>query len=876
MQKSLVLGTLIMSLARYSFSFGHLIGNRRRIFSTILKESVWKHCYRSTVKGHLLSKNPSSGLTTTRLLSTSVDVDQEEIYQQLLRLSTEIRRHDEIYYLNGSATELSDDEYDALVEQEAKLCRENPLVLKRLEKESGLGKKATRFGGRVGPVLTPTSTDRFRKRKHLEKMYSLNNAHSVDEVLAWLGRIRKTLLKTYNSEENNMKIDVFTEPKLDGLSLSLRYARQPNDDGMWKFVLAATRGDGKEGQDVSIAVEQGLEVPLSFDWALKDETCTELEVRGEVILPESVFLSLSSENATFSNARNAASGIIMRSKQLEDDSEVRKLRTNLRFYAYGVATKKANGETLPDGMDLRDKLLRLGFRVPQPTSTTTLTLCNETEWTEKEIQPMLDYHSALQDYKQKDRTRPKSTVDLGFEDYGMDGCVHKISSESIRELLGHTPRAPRWAIAHKFAAETVVTKLLAVDLQVGRTGAITPVAKLEPVELNGVLIQRATLHNFGHMQQALGSDSIPVGSSVLIRRAGEVIPQVLRRVDDISDTMRTEFADKDMISLKLPENCPACGSPVILDQANNTLKSNAKVGTVGQVLRCNGPPLMCQPRAVSALAHAFSRDALDVTGVSQARIEKLMSLGFLRTPADLFVFAKNKTALEELTKVDGWGVKSVQNLADKVNSVAENGVSLTRFIYSLGIRYVGLQASHLIAAIYCDVNNFVDAIESAGKTDDPYADAFSLLREENEATKGIGPAVIGALVDFSIESEMVEAAVALSKHVKVHQQAPAHIGIENEIAGSELTIGPMAGLKIVFTGSIAGITRAKATAAAKSMGAKSVGSTVSKSTDVVVAGANGGKKLKDAERLGVRIISGDEFLEMLDAHIIEDNELEER
>eukprot|EP00977_Amphora_coffeiformis_P016448 scaffold5096_cov169-Amphora_coffeaeformis.AAC.12 len=724
----------------------------------------------------LASRIPSPPRRTcTRLLSssTSADLDrQEEIYQELEILSSEIRRHDEIYYLDGSDTELSDAEYDALVAREAALCRDHPLLLKRLEQESGLGKQTTRFGGRVGPVLTATTatTDRFRKRQHLEKMYSLNNALSVDE----------------------------------------------------------------------------------------DEKCATIEVRGEVVLPESVFEALPTQNATFSNARNAASGIILRSKQLEDDSEVRKLRKSLRFYAYGVATKKGD-EIFPDGVQLRNELTHWGFLVPQPTVTTVLTIDNETEWVESDIQSMVDYHAALELHKQTEENskRPSS---LSFDDYGMDGCVHKVSSNHLRKILGHTPRAPRWAIAHKFTAETIVTRLMAVDVQVGRTGALTPVARLEPVELNGVLIQRATLHNFGHMQKVLGSDRIPVGSSVLVRRAGEVIPQVLRRVDS-SEVVDGNGTDNEMIFLQLPDKCPACGSHVTMDEVNRTSNSKA---SVGQVLRCAGPPLLCEPRAVNALAHAFSRDALDVTGVSQARLEKLMTLGFLRTPVDLFSIAKNEILLKELAEEDGWGKKSVQNLVDKVNSVAANGVSLTRYIYSLGIRFVGLQSSALIAAVYGKVDNFVEALKAVRVMKNPYDDSFSLLREDNEATKGIGPSVLTSLAEFSMRPELVDAAVALSKIITVHEQETYQHNLDKQATDSSAATGPLAGLKIVFTGSIPDLTRSKAKEMAKAMGAKSIASAVSKSTDIVVAGAKGGKKLQEAEKHGVRVIDVEEFIKMVE------------
>lgn len=881
--------------------------------------------------------------------------EEAEIFRELETLSGEIRRHDEVYYSHrsgdGDEPEIDDAAYDALVAREAQLCRDYPHLLQRLEESSGLGRQTTRFGGRVGPVLvttttdTPTNTtttttnatiattstsasslDRFQKRQHLAKMYSLNNALSTDDVLAWLERIRKAVLKQQQQQSSpedgiddekrptkQSQVEFLTEPKLDGLSLSLRYSRKnatttdgddDDDKRQWKFEWAATRGDGTQGQDVSVAVEHGLNVPLTLDWPVLrvdddgddddvplDQKDAALEIRGEVVLPQSAFESLLQKNGTefnvtFSNARNAASGILLRSKQLADDSEVRRLRQSLQFYAYGVVVATPTTTTatvaqgqdaasellLPGGVELRQQLVALGFRVPEPTTTTVLTLDNnDTEWTEKDIQPMLDYHAALERHKQQDPdSKSKRKGALKFDDYDMDGCVHKVSAQGLRQLLGHTPRAPRWAIAHKFAAETVVTKILAVDLQVGRTGALTPVAKLEPVELNGVLIQRATLHNFAHMQQALGSDRIPVGTSVLIRRAGEVIPQVLRRVDSgntiIADSDDAKNGDDDgnetqMISLQVPDKCPACGSPVAMDEVNRT--GAAKAGTVGQVLRCTGPPLLCQPRAVSAMVHAFSRDALDVTGISQARLEKLMSLGILQSPADLFLFAKNETKMQNLTSEDGWGTKSVQNLVDKVNSNAEKGVSLTRFIYSLGIRFVGLQSSALLAGAYGKVDGFLTDVEAVSKLADPYEESFAVLREDNEATKGIGPSLLSALVEFSLQPELVKAAVSLANSISVHDEQAARSDSPVDPTDVGAANGPLAGLKIVFTGGVSGLSRSKAKEMAKAMGAKTISNAVSKSTDLVVAGAKGGKKLEEAEKHGVRILSGDEFLQMV-------------
>jgi DNA ligase (NAD+) len=454
---------------------------------------------------------------------------------------------------------------------------------------------------------------------------------------------------------------------------------------------------------------------------------------------------------------------------------------------------------------------------------------------------------------------------LDWGDYDMDGCVHKISEQTFRKTLGASNRSPRWAIAHKFPPLSAVTTLLDIDVQVGRTGALTPVAILEPVDLRGVTVQRATLHNFIHMRQVLGGvDRIPKGSTVLVRRAGDVIPQVVQRVgqQDSSGDTNAEF-----ISLDTPTTCPACGSKTIVDIDNKTsADGNA---TAGQILRCGGPQLLCPPRAVAALAHAYSRDAFDITGLSEARIMQLMDADLLKIPSDVFALANDQAKLDTISELDGWGPKSAQNVARVASRVALDGVSLSRFIYSLSIRYAGVHSSALLAAVYGNVDTFLNDVERAAKigndsgAEEHEQESFAVLREETEATKGIGPVLLSSLEAFAMEEDLVEAARELARLVRVIDDTSQALlqSFDNDAAPTEAK--PLFGMSVVFTGAMAELSRSEAKKLAIKMGAKSTPGTISKTTSLVVAGAKAGKKIDQATKLGVRVIDADEFEAMV-------------
>jgi DNA ligase (NAD+) len=674
-------------------------------------------------------------------------------------------------------------------------------------------------------------------------MLSLSNVNSTPQLLQWLERIRSKIFNEY--EDSITEVGFITEPKLDGLSLSLRYEKDTTN-GKFNLKWAATRGDGTEGQDVTHAVKSLQGIPKQVQ---SEGAATILEVRGEVILPTVAFEGLVKSN--FSNARNAASGILQR-KAKELDEEDCELRSKLKFYAYDVV---GNDKGLVDSAEqLRSWLNDSGFDVPQPFQFTTLPIANDTEWNETDILPMLAYYQDLERHRQGE----KSTY--GWDNYEMDGVVHKISQLDLRNLLGTTNRSPRWAVAHKFPSETALTSLIGLEIQVGRTGALTPVAILEKVDIAGVSVKRATLHNFGFLQQLMGGKSIPKGTKVLVRRAGDVIPQVVQRVLDSKDA--TTISDSNVISLEAPDKCPACGSPTAIIE---TVSNNTNSTTQGQVVRCVGPSLSCPPRAVGALAHAFSRDALDAKGLSEAKIQQLMNAGLLKVPADLFKLASRQhisdTILSSIGELPGWGEKSAKNLAAVASKIATNGVSLPRFIYSLGIRHAGQHTSKLIASTYGSADTFLLAVEDAASNNET---AFAALvgSNETEGIKGIGPAQISALRSFANEVESVKAARQLANAIPVRDEV---ISISVTEPSEDK---PWAGYRVVFTGTLPdGMSRKEAQDIAKAhLGAKSTPGSISKSTDLVVAGEKGGKKLEQAHELGVRVMDASTFMKLVQDH----------
>ena len=940
-----------------------------------------------------LRQNPKPTTTTTTTLSSSTLSSSSSSssslvnYQELKSLALEIARHDELYY-SEAGPELSDDDYDALVAREAHLCQDDPSLAERLLLEEGI---VTRYGNRVGTTaavptrtLDSTSAD-TEKRVHGQPMLSLDNAHNEEQVLQWIGRLekkaREQIMAMSNAEEmdnSTVSIQLLTEPKLDGLSLSLHYQRTKDEgdssssvglvSSVYRLVWAATRGDGKQGQDVTEAVLDMACIPTKL--LIHNNKEDVVEIRGEVVLPRTAFdkfnadaataaasveqeksskegdgassSSLASQSPLFSNPRNAAAGLLLR-KKTQDQHRMRK---ELQFYAYDVVGIHHEAKTSPnddedsitDALGMRAWLQQYGFLLPEPHAvstvllpiTTSNTTNNETTVT-PDISNLMEYHEALYQHKQGNTDSNKSSRFV-FDDYDMDGCVHKVTDLSFRSVLGSSTRYPRWAIAHKFPTTTSMTALLDIVVQVGRTGALTPVAILEPVDIQGVLVQKATLHNFKHLQETLLSSNetemmtdndsstgrtirIRKGTKVLVRRAGEVIPQVVQRVF-LNDDENDDVQDDAWISLDAPAACPACGSPAVWEDSTSD---------VGQVLRCGGPALKCKPRVVTGLMHAFSRDALDVKGLSQARIEQLMDAELLPRPGDLFRLVPSNEITtsddgleqqqqqqqgentiqnddddeddddsspplpssvfaDQIAELPGWGPKSVENLRKAVIRIASattttdkngssnngnnnNGVSLGRYLFSLGIRHMGQHSSELVAAVYGNKNAFLNALQDAQKAANA-TEAFPELWQETDSTKGIGPVLVQSLHAFAQDEELVETAQDLANRVYVHPQ-------ETVVSTSEDNDDkPWSGFRVVFTGTLPGMSRSEGQKLAKTLlGATSTPNTVSaSSTSIVVVGVKGGKKSKQAEELGVPILSGEDFVRLVEETQKKENE----
>ncbi len=659
---------------------------------------------------------------------SSLDDNEQTIYNELSALAQKIRSLDESYY-GGGTDIISDEEYDALARREAELCTTYPHLLSRLEEESGLGKEATRFGGRVGQSYkdvdeessaddaeptkkkkkkkapTRSATKKRQKRKHLENapMQSLDNAMDTPEVILWLNRVKKLLLSAATGDtdpddesldtEQSIPITIIAEPKIDGLSLSLRYELDTRESdeatSIYNFVWGATRGDGRQGEDVSEAVKSawmknstsstdtGFNVPNSFHISTNEHAPPKtIEIRGEVVLPQASFdeftrnmtaLDNNNKTTTFSNARNAASGILLRSKEPTSEEALEQtkwLQSQLTFYAYDIVAydnERFSSEWLSSkftetSTKMRDSLSSIGFQVPNPVAMEDVTFSSETDNVEADVPSLLGYHRKLLDDRDGAISLP----------YHIDGVVYKVSSLTERRICGSSSRTPRWAIAHKFPPLCGVTRLNGIEIQVGRTGALTPVAILAPVDLGGVVVARASLHNFHHASKILLPSSnnnssatddriVGKGVEVLVSRAGDVIPQVMKRIFD--DDGSTEDG---AISLEPPKHCPACGSPttfgfvtsptrkkskkmdeVVEGDIQDSLASDVSNGDFeaesGQVLRCSGPQLLCQPRAINAMAYAYSRAGLDVKGLSKSKLQHLMDADIIRYPADLFV-----------------------------------------------------------------------------------------------------------------------------------------------------------------------------------------------------------------------------------------------
>ena len=687
------------------------------------------------------------------------DLTPLQAEMELARLAQEIARHDRAYHLLAAPT-ISDGAYDQLVQRNRAIEARFPDLIRADSPSRRVG-----HGGAEG----------FGKVRHAVPMLSLDNAFSAQDVQDFEGRIRRFLALL-----PDQPIDLIAEPKIDGLSISLRYEQG-------RFVQGATRGDGEEGEDVTRNLLTIAQVPQ-----ILNDAPDILEVRGEVYMGKADFLALNErQSKPFANPRNAAAGSL---RQL--DPKITATRPlSLFAYAAGECSEPLGATH----WDFLDRLRRWGFAV-----NPLITRCQN-------VDQVLEVYARIGNER----------ADLGYD---IDGVVYKVNRLDWQERLGFKERSPRWAIAHKFPAEQARTRLLAIHISVGRTGVLTPWAELEPINVGGVLVSRATLHN----EDDIARKDIRAGDWVIIQRAGDVIPQV---VGPAPGTERGPQAFAMLAALGGGEHpvCPICGSRAVRHQ------DEAK-------WRCSGG-LICPAQATERLIHFASRDAFDIEGLGEKNVLFLWDKHYIRTPVDIFRLEDaNRRSLTKLENFDGWGKKSVEKLFDAIR--ARTTIPLDRLIYALGIPQVGSATAKRLARHYHSVQAWITAMERgrdiSGET------LHDLLTIED-----IGPTVAAEILDFFAEDHNCRAVRDLLAVLQVEDAKTV------EAAGSAVS-----GKAVVFTGTLTTMTRQEAKARAEAAGARVVGS-VSKKTDFVVAGADPGSKVTEAHKLGVPVLTEQEWTALL-------------
>jgi DNA ligase (NAD+) len=704
-----------------------------------------------------------------------------EAEKELDRLAKEIAQADRKYH-GEDAPDLSDAEYDALRRRNAAIEERFPLLV-----------RADSPSHRVGAKVS----EKFSKVTHRVPMLSLDNAFSDEDVADFLGRVRRFL-----GLKDDEEVVVTAEPKIDGLSASLRYEK-----GV--LVQGATRGDGQEGEDITANLKTISDIPLR----LKGRPPAVLEVRGEVYMTHKALAALNKRQEkdgkpTYANPRNSAAGSV---RQLDPGITASR---DLNFFAYTWGEISELPAKTQSGM--LEKFESYGFVI------NLLVRRCET------LQEILKFYRDIETKRAR----------LGYD---IDGVVYKVDRLDLQARLGFVSRSPRWATAHKFPAEQAETVLEDIEIQVGRTGKLAPVARLKPVTVGGVVVQNATLHN----EDEIARKDVRIGDTVVIQRAGDVIPQILRVIE--------EKRPKSAKPYKFPDKCPICHSHAVREV-------DEKTGKVDVDRRCTGG-LICDAQTVERLKYFVARDAFDIEGLGGTLIELFHEKGLLKEPADIFaltekparvsqVLAEHRAALSEERraaegkepvktkgkKADEGEGKQVENLMAAIET--RRTIGLDRFINALGIRHVGETTARLLARRYRSIGAFLDGMKAEGAL------------EELQHIEGIGGVVAEAIHDFFAEPHNVKALSRLLQWLTVTDMA------------APAKSSPVSGKTVVFTGTLEKMTRQEAKARAESLGAKVSGS-VSAKTDIVVAGPGAGSKLKDAQKHGVTVMDEDAWLKLI-------------
>jgi DNA ligase (NAD+) len=683
-----------------------------------------------------------------------------EAKAELKRLAAEIAAHDRRYY-QEDAPSASDAEYDALRQRNAAIEARFPDLVR--------SDSPTR---RVGAA----PSGRFAKVRHALPMLSLGNAFADEDVVDFVARIRR-FLRLADEEA----IAFSAEPKIDGLSMSLRY-----ENG--ELVTGATRGDGSEGEDVTANVKTLEDIPRRLKGRGVPALC---EVRGEVYMTKSAFLALNKRQAeiggqVFVNPRNSAAGSLR-----QKDPSITASRP-LGFFAYAWGEMSAMPADTQSGMV--KWFASCGFK-----TNPLMKMC-------RSVEELLGFHREIE--------TQRSTLD-----YDIDGVVYKVDRLDWQERLGFVSRNPRWAIAHKFAAEKAMTIVKDIEIQVGRTGALTPVAKLEPVTVGGVVVQNATLHN----ADEIGRLGVRIGDMVTIQRAGDVIPQVLGVVEE---------RPRGAAPYRFPTKCPC-------HLKTDVVREQTATGEEGAVARCSGE-FACPYQTVEHLKHFVSRRAFDIDGLGEKQIELFYEQGWVKEPADIFTLERRNGEIH-LEEVEGFGETSVGNLFAAI--AVRREIPLERFIYALGIRQVGETTAVALARGYGTWDAFHEACLKLVEGDEE-------TRAEMDALDQIGDTVIDSLRNYFSEEHNRRRIERLAKEVRIRD------------AEKPRSDSPVAGKTVVFTGALEKMTRDEAKAMAERLGAKVSGS-VSKKTDYVVAGPGAGSKLGKAREAGVNVLTEDEWLALV-------------